>query len=373
MKGQVVYMYAYDVAYEIDLQKVRELLAKRTQFMELRPDKTIPRDFPLYKPLCIEEPAITAQTSIGPLTLRREIKIFAIGALSISLEADFEVGEIGDLLAYHSLKLADGRTLDDLAAEVCDSVLSTIGPYLTRPSPDKGNPEAYTIFCLFSGLQGAPVGRSGAPDAQRWLAVHRQAVAGLLTEEKSFDRLSEAEIEETTKHNYSYTTSDLLVVDWNSALIVDPEGRPDELLYIIETANLQLTEFRLYDRTLEEFLDKAYDEIEAYSRKPPLLKGPGPVLSRLRGMRMDLAKMADELSNITKFFGDWHLARLYMACADRFHLKEWQDSVDSKLKTLDSLYNLLLTDITNRRMLLLEVAIVALFIADLILIGMQLK
>jgi len=37
----------------------------------------------------------------------------------------------------------------------------------------------------------------------------------------------------------------------------------------------------------------------------------------LREIRIDLARMNDELSNITKFFGDWHLARIYKNIAAR--------------------------------------------------------
>ena len=74
-----------------------------------------------------------------------------------------------------------------------------------------------------------------------------------------------------------------------------------------------------------------------------------------------------------KFFADWHLARIYLACKDRFHLKEWEDSLEGMLRTLDNLYNLVLTDINNRRLILLEVGIILLFIIDLILIGFRVK
>ena len=46
-------------------------------------------------------------------------------------------------------------------------------------------------------------------------------------------------------------------------------------------------------------------------------------------------------SNITKFFGDWHLARVYENVSARFHLADWHKTIDSKLKTLDDLYQLL--------------------------------
>ena len=51
--------------------------------------------------------------------------------------------------------------------------------------------------------------------------------------------------------------------------------------------------------------------------------------------------MSDELSNITKFFGDWHLARIYQGFSARFHLADWHRTIDEKLKTLDDLYQLM--------------------------------
>ncbi|MFA6094112.1 MAG: hypothetical protein WCU88_13000 [Elusimicrobiota bacterium] len=363
MKGQVVYMYAYDVAYEIDLPKAREFLAHRPQYLEVSPDKTLPRDFPFHKPLVVTEHPILVQTPQGSMTLHREIKIFSVGALSISIRADFDVRSIKDLLPYHDVRIENGRSIDDIAGGIAEKMLESLRLFLTKPSPSKGNPEAYTVFCLY-----APGEEKPWPDAQEWLQSHRREIAGLLTEEEHFDQLSEAEVEETIRHAYSYTVGDLFVADWNSALIVDPDGKPEDLLYTVETANLQLTEFRLYDRILEEAVDRAYDDIEDYTRKTPIFRGPGHILQRLRRMRMDLEKMSDEVSNITKFFGDWHLARIYMACADRFHLKDWQLAVESKLKTLDNLYNMVLSDINNRRMLVLEVAIVGLFVVDIIYI-----
>ena len=69
-------------------------------------------------------------------------------------------------------------------------------------------------------------------------------------------------------------------------------------------------------------------------------------------MRIDLARLSDELSNITKFFGDWHLARIYQGLAARFHLGDWHRTIDEKLKTLDDLYQLLRADQNNRTMIL---------------------
>jgi len=96
-------------------------------------------------------------------------------------------------------------------------------------------------------------------------------------------------------------------------------------------------------------------------------------LQELREIRIDLARFSDELSNITKFFGDWHLARIYQNISARFHLADWHRTIDEKLKTLDDLYQLLNQDRINRWMLSLEITIVVLFVLDLIVLVMGLK
>ena len=88
----------------------------------------------------------------------------------------------------------------------------------------------------------------------------------------------------------------------------------------------------------------------------------------LREIRVDLARLSDELSNITKFFGDWHLARIYQGLSSRFHLGDWHKSIDEKLKTLDDIYQILQHDRNNRWMMVLEVTIVLLFVVDIVML-----
>ena len=92
------------------------------------------------------------------------------------------------------------------------------------------------------------------------------------------------------------------------------------------------------------------------------------MLDSLREIRVDLARLSDEISNATKFFGDWHLARVYQYLSARFHLADWHREIVEKLKTLDSLYSILKQDQTNKWMMILEATIVLLFVIDLIIL-----
>ena len=193
-------------------------------------------------------------------------------------------------------------------------------------------------------------------------------MAALLTQEPDMERLSKQESEESTGRYLSYYEDDVLVIDWDAALLIDEPRDFDETLYVLELANLQLAELEAYDRLLDEALERSYRDL---GERP--LRSRRDTLRELRDIRIDMARFNDELSNITKFFGDWHLARIYEKISSRFHLSDWHRTIDGKLKTLDDLYQLLKHDQNNRLMVWLEVTIVLLFVIDLVILVMGLK
>ena len=82
---------------------------------------------------------------------------------------------------------------------------------------------------------------------------------------------------------------------------------------------------------------------------------------------MDLTKVADEVSNTTKFFGDWHLRGSTWASPPA-SISRSGKAWSARNCRLDGLYTMLQQDSMNRAMLLLEITIVALFVIDLVII-----
>jgi len=205
-------------------------------------------------------------------------------------------------------------------------------------------------------------------NAEDWLRQQRREVAALLTQEPDIDHLSTQEADESTSRFLSYYDRDLVVVDWDAALIIDQPQQFDETLYVMELANLQLAELEAYDRLLDDALERSYRDL---GERP--LRSRSHTMRELREIRIDMARFNDELSNTTKFFGDWHLARIYEKISSRFHLSDWHRTIDGKLKTLDDLYQILKHDQNHRVMLWLEIAIVLLFVIDLVILLLGLK
>jgi hypothetical protein len=192
-----------------------------------------------------------------------------------------------------------------------------------------------------------------------WLNENRDLIAALLTE--NFPGiLSDMQVADTLRIRHAYTQADLTIIDWDAALTVDRGGYVEDILYALELVNLQLGEYRAMDQRLDTYLNKIYEDVQRH--KFGFFSPYSSTLRTLRSLRVDVTKLNDEVTNITKFFGDWYLARIYLSAYERFHLNRWRTSVGERLKQIDALYTVAHTEISARITLLLEVLIV-LFLA----------
>src|SRR6185503_11478674 len=93
-RGEVVYMYAYDVAYEMTREPVEYLLGQRTEPYAFGPSKRSPRHVFFYKPQMVRLPIIERIGPHGPAKVERIIKLLPVGAISIMVSIPFEVDRI---------------------------------------------------------------------------------------------------------------------------------------------------------------------------------------------------------------------------------------------------------------------------------------
>jgi len=354
MKGEVVYLYAFDVANEIITSRVQEILSEKPFPFEIKMDRLLPKDMPLYRPLAIQPHPLPAK--LRGATVRLLIRVYTVGVVTVMMRAAFETDSLAGLMPFHNPKLDNGEILDAVAVKLSSDVTNGLKDLLVGKQ-ECPIPEAYTVFCLTD--------LGDAKDVNRWLAEHRREVAGLLTETPP-ENLSETQITEVLRIQRSFENSDLVVIDWDAAFVADLTGYADDVLYALELANLQLEEFRVMDRRLDTYLDRAYDDLE--KRRLPMFGAANKMLKHLRRFRVDVAKLADEVTHITKFFGDWHLARVYLGARDRFYLDQWRASVEQRLAQLDKLYSVVHTEVNEQRMLWLEVIIVIFFALDLVIL-----
>ena len=362
--GEVVYLYAFDVAYDMTREPVQELLGQPVAQFSVDANKRIPKQLFFYKPQMVRMPPIERIGPFGPVRVERVIKLLPVGAISITIRVPFAVSHVEDLVVFHDFQFSNG-SLHDEVRQLAEEVVNELKSFYIRPHPQLYEEEAYTVFCIAAPLATAD---GKFLNAERWFHAHRRQVAALLTQEPDVAKLSTQESNESTGKYLSYYDNDLVVIDWDAALIIDEPRDLDETLYIMELANVQLAELEAYDRILDEVLDRSYRDLGEHP-----LRSRSDVLRELRELRVDMARFNDELSNITKFFGDWHLARIYENISARFHLSDWHRTIENKLKTLDDLYQLLKHDQTTQWMMILEAAVVVLFVIDLVILFLGLN
>lgn len=358
-RGEVVFLFAFDIAYELPGLKATRLLGHELQPFLVHTGKRSPKEAFFYKALMVRLPPVIREGPCGQVHVETVVKVLSVGAISISVRVPFVVEHIEELVAYHDVQFGD-KPLAVEARELARQVQSELLPYCDRPVPELAEEEAYTVFCAEAPLQN-PGGQR--VKGEEWLQQHSATVASLLMQETDATQLARQEIRECTGRHLSYYDHDLVVVDWDAALVVDRPEHFEEIVYVLELANVQLAELEAYDRLLDATLEMPHHGMRDLS-----WRGRAAVLRNLRELRIDLTRFSDELLNITKFFGDWHLARIYQNASARFHLADWHRVVDDKLRNIDSYYQLLQHDQSNRWMLILEATIVLLFVVDVVLL-----
>ena len=342
--GEVVYLYAIDVAYELRRPVPQTLLGQPLVSQKVvGPSKRSPRQLLFQHLHTARLESISMKTPGGVVEVQRIVKVLPVGAVSIMLRVPFASVRIEALGAFQEPDFAQ-EVIHQHLLELSGRIHAELAPFSIRPATSLPEGEAYTVFCLSTPT---PTPLDSGTDAlfytEPWFQTHRRAIAGILTQEDDGSLLSQQEADESTGAFLSYYRTDLVVVDWDAALIIDEQDDVEESLHVLELANLQLEELIAYDRLLDSALDRSYADL----LHPPKFFSRKNLLQRLREVRIDLARFSDEISNITKFFGDWHRA------------------IDDKLKTLDDLYEMLKQEQDHRLMVVLEASIVVMFLVDI--------
>src|SRR5436190_15412495 len=87
--GEVVYIYAYDVAYEMTRQPVRELLGQPVAQFSVDASKRSPRHLFFYRPQMVRLPAQERIGPNGPVRMEPVVKLLPVGAISITIRVPF--------------------------------------------------------------------------------------------------------------------------------------------------------------------------------------------------------------------------------------------------------------------------------------------
>src|SRR5436853_1153916 len=130
--GEVVYIYAFDVAYEMTRQPVRELLGQPVAQFVMDSSKRNPRQLFFYRPQMVRLPPLERIGPHGPVRVDRVIKLLPVGAISITIRVPFEVRQVEDLVVYHDLQFSNG-SLHEEVRRLAEEVRRELASRFIRP------------------------------------------------------------------------------------------------------------------------------------------------------------------------------------------------------------------------------------------------
>jgi hypothetical protein len=360
LRGEVLSFQLFDVGGTFDLDALAKTAADRSPLKAPEVGKGTPAYVEFPRPVVFGGAPVRVEGAWGASQAEVRLHFFQLGVVSVRIRVPIDVPSLASLQGFDaSVVELDGKRVPirDAARMIADRERAAWEPAIRDVYTKNVIDESYTVFALFD-VGESPVG---------FLDRHDREIAGLLAGEDG-TRLHEKEVRESLRKWFSYYEDDLVVVDWDAAFILDATPSYEDVLFVFEIANLQLLEFRAYDDYLISGITKAYDELEDLFRRPFFSRSARKTAHELSLVRMEIAEFADEVDNITKFLGDWFLARVYGATQEKFHLAAWRATVDDKLGVLNGLYQLANEESDSRRNLVLEIMIVLLFVVDVALL-----
>ena len=149
IRGEVVWFFAYDVAFEAKLEQAAELLAGRSPgFRKPARYRGTPQDMLTYPSLGLELPEGAAADLPGAPGVGRAVKLFPVGAVSVTLRVPFEEPALDDLMPCCLLGEIEGSELRKLARASAEEMVQAVGASLVKPLPNWDRCEAYKAVCI---------------------------------------------------------------------------------------------------------------------------------------------------------------------------------------------------------------------------------
>src|SRR3954467_4879034 len=104
--GEVVYIYAFDIAYELLRTPVRTLMGQPVA--QFAPDKSkrSPRQVFFHRAQMVRLPPLERFGPFGPTRIERSVKVLPVGAISITVRIPFRVERISELVAFHDMRFS---------------------------------------------------------------------------------------------------------------------------------------------------------------------------------------------------------------------------------------------------------------------------
>lgn len=345
-EGIVMSYWCFDVGNEIKIEEIEKVLGKKAEKVLLTYERLTP-EYVQYKmpPLFIRG----GTERVNDKEWIVDVKLYDFGVVTIRLWTNIKGSTV-------EITKVLNKTEEDLKKKsivILNKILDEIKNYIEKPII-----EVEKTFSHYNVFFVQRFERTLKP--QELIKRYGDEIAHFLRFENK--KLSEPEIKDILRNPLSYYSDDLTIIDFYSALVYDPRKSYD-VPDVLEYAIIELTELRVYDNFLDSVLETTYDELS----KKRFFAGSG-IINKLSRIKLEVSEVKEKVENFIKLIDDSYLGKIYVAASNKFYLEKWKYSVKEKIDLLDSLYTKGWEKLQTRRMVILEAAIVILFILDIILI-----
>jgi hypothetical protein len=170
-----------------------------------------------------------------------------------------------------------------------------------------------------------------------------------------------------TERFIQYYKNDIAVIDWDSALIIEPTGSKD-ICDAIEFSLTHLLELRYYDYSIDKKLDLLYDALEKESQKiSSIFKFNYSKLSEEASKTyIEFSDLLSKIENSFKTVGDPYIATVFRNCGEQFRFDDWYSSISRKMDTLFQITQIINSELNAIRSHILEIIIIILIAIEII-------
>ncbi|MBY0517983.1 MAG: hypothetical protein K2P81_13825 [Bacteriovoracaceae bacterium] len=353
-RGKILVYRFFEIGSEVDLKKLATLMQEKqntTRFRIDRPGKTglvIAND-----PVTVHLGPMNFQVEENTVQAEVDVRLWDFGGMSICFQIPIKEGSTWDDLVRVAAWLERDPNVDLVAKNKARDFQQEIKETITVLN-DWATSEDYVVYFI-QDVEGV-----GENAMELFDLVDVPAL--IMAEPK--ERLSDQMKKTVRDYATQYARGDLCVIDWNSALVVEPSGSMD-VPRVLEFANSQLLEMRYYDDLLDEKLDSLYKGV--MTRKSTILSNFFSRQAEEAGqIYLEIAEVVENVENSLKVVGDFYLATVFRTASARYRFSDWQKSINEKLGNLAEVSKLLHSRVAETRSFWMELIIIVLIAVELV-------
>lgn len=342
-----------DVGDSLDLERMAEILRAR----EPTRGATVlrgPEPSPSAGVVLAREPLDLrlGPLRIGAFDVQARLRAFDFGVVAFRFSLPIADATAPRLVALGAALAASSAEFDAQAHALWREMAGAIEDALHVADPALSGTllEDYTVFVL-------PERPRDCPD---------ECFAHLLLGEPNDRKLAPENVRELAKRAIRYYEDDLVLIEYDAAVIVDRTGALD-LVEIFEIACAQLLELRYYDALLGRSQAALSADVRRARDPAWLVRSPFLRLSRRAAVfTLEVAEMTDRLERAITLVGDTYTVLVYRETALRFRLAEMGAAVRDKIGLVARVSEVLGRQVQSRRDFLLEALVVVLIAVEVV-------